>query len=309
MKRSIGVTFSAGLALAGSIFWIVVSLFAIAITVWTPSLKHAKDAWVVLTPLWIFAAVSLFGVATSVGLFRLKNWARISTLIFSIALLFVGIGGLIGALLQPPGTQRVHSQATMFFLSLSALATSSWWIYLFNKSSVKSQFVPVPVEESAPPETGRPLSVTFIALLFLFGAVQPLFYIGRGWPQTLLGLTVTGWAATAVALASAAIHLYCGIGLFRLQELVRKVAMGYLIYGVVSALLFIILPGAEGRFAESLAQLPPGIQAPKISLLRMSLFGLVILVVPNAVQIWCLATRRRAFQKSNLQTEGINFER
>jgi len=286
------------LVLISSLFWLLMGLLGTVVVLNAPSVNYLHQSpWVALIPLWIMAALSSLGVTTAVGLFRLKNWARISTLIFSLVLVSIGVGGPTGVFLVAPAAQEGTSRATALFVflgSLSAFVIGSWWLYLFNKSTVKAQFIPVSERKE-----GRPLSVTLISLLFLFGAIQfLLLHIRRSWAPTFFGFVVSGWVGIVVAFVSVAIQLYSGIGLFRLQEMARKVAMGYLIYGVVSALLFIVLPGSEGRFTASLAQLPPGIQASKISLLRMSLFGFLMMAGPNAVQVWFLVKRRWAFQRS-----------
>jgi hypothetical protein len=91
---------------------------------------------------------SLLGVTTSVGLFGMREWARKMAIFLSVAP--VTICGLL-LLLHPdaifppdvqyailaPGSMGIAVYAYMFMI---LIPVSVWWLILFTRDSVRSQF-------------------------------------------------------------------------------------------------------------------------------------------------------------------------
>ena len=86
--RSAAVTASGVIAILGSVFTIVgilfglVGIFIAATVPNAPPMVHAVRLTATLMML-AFLAVAIFGIASGVGLIRFRNWARISTLVWS----------------------------------------------------------------------------------------------------------------------------------------------------------------------------------------------------------------------------------
>jgi len=97
-------------------------------------------------------ALAGWGIASGVGLLKLREWARVSMLIFSGLLIFFTLpAGLVFAWIRfpvpsdaqdPEFTARIMS-LTHIFISLvyfSLAALGGFWLYYFLKKSVREQF-------------------------------------------------------------------------------------------------------------------------------------------------------------------------
>ena len=92
-----------------------------------------------------------WGIATSIGLFRLKEWARISMIVFSVLLiLMTAFGGLMALVMPMPPTPNqadVPNVATAVRIVMAVFAgtlmsVGIWWLVFFTRPNVKEQFVP-----------------------------------------------------------------------------------------------------------------------------------------------------------------------
>jgi hypothetical protein len=147
----------------------------------------------------VYLLPSIWGVATAIGLWRLKNWARISMIVFSVILIFMGaVSGLVMLVMPfpsaPPPAPNPSVMAGIrivmggFWLTL--LGIGIWWLVFFTRAKVAEQFARPSVAYSealslqeiplingrVPGQTAvsagkRPLSITIIAWLLLAGCV------------------------------------------------------------------------------------------------------------------------------------------
>jgi hypothetical protein len=85
-----------------------------------------------------------WGIATSIGLFRLRNWARLSILVFSVLLVLMSAPSGLMALLMPfPAPRGADPSFTtvmrvgMGAFWLGLLAIGIWWLVFFNRAKVK----------------------------------------------------------------------------------------------------------------------------------------------------------------------------
>lgn len=160
-NRSAGVTTIAILALIGSALLLAMAgLIAVAmIAAPTPPPNDAQlpptffKVIRIIAPL-IYALPAVWGIVTAVGLLQLKNWARISTIVFSVLLIVFGAFGMLTSMvffLKPPPGNGVDPK--MFFIlgavtAVIALAQAGigiWWMVFFNRASIKAQFLPQPL--------------------------------------------------------------------------------------------------------------------------------------------------------------------
>ena len=105
MKRSIGVTVLAVLSLIGSILMFAIRLMMIAVALFAPkteaNLPPAFMAAMMGAMSIFYFLLAAWGISSSIGLFRLKNWARISTIVFSVLLALIGLFSLPMAFILP----------------------------------------------------------------------------------------------------------------------------------------------------------------------------------------------------------------
>jgi len=173
MKRPAGVTVSAVILAVLSLLQIVLGLGMALLG----SLTHEKGSPAAALPGWIaiimyelcalFLLIAAWGIATAIGLHRLRRWARYSTLIIgglvAVCGLLMAAGGLI-ALFAPQltaagaATGSIHSAqflvravfGIMELLYLAVAAIGIWWLVYFNRKHVRMAFAP-PAELPAPP--------------------------------------------------------------------------------------------------------------------------------------------------------------
>ena len=162
-RRSAGVTCAATLAVLGS---------GTALLLWGNLLLNILNAepdsngkhiyelhplavlFVAIVPSFLI----LLGMATGVGLFQLKPWARRAALVWATLALCFGLSIIA---FRPFETFFIpehfvsdvesFKQLLVISLVMATLPVSVWWIFFFRMASVKRQFEP----QAAEPESGR----------------------------------------------------------------------------------------------------------------------------------------------------------
>lgn len=300
MKRSIAVTISAILALIGSILCVGSgALGALAIFLERGRLSQGPAATATaLVGMAVIILPGIWGIATGIGILLLKDWARISIIIFA-SLLALSVCGAPMMLLIPfpptPGADAgflwgFRIGMAVFYFVLGAIGI--WWLVLFTRPSVKLQFSGGrPLTD----ESGRPLSISLIAWLLLLSAVFMPFGVIAGMPTIFLGFVVAGWGARLVYASYLILFLYLGIGLLRLRPISRTLTIYYSIFAIANAAFFYLRPGHEARMAalmnasSSYFHLPQ----PPMALPMLPIFAVSAAVL--GLQIYFLVTRKRAF--------------
>jgi hypothetical protein len=321
MKRSVGVTVSGVIVLLGCGVTLVSSAFMalglaeIASRGATPQFSRSAGVFLVL----FMVAFAIWGIATGINLFHLREWARISMLVFSGVLLVISLPGIVMMLLvpfpAPPDVadpqlmQRVMAATRIGMIVVYGLlaALGGWWLYWFNSRAVKDQFrskgapeqissaVWVPTAASASPK--RPISITIIAYLSLVGAcLFPIFQVLH-LPMMFLGFVFTGWKASLIVMGFMTVQLLMAYGLLQLEPWGRSLAIYYFNFAIFNSIISVILPGAQARFDEATALLQGTMGLPaspvKFPIWSGLLFGLPII----AIQLWFVVTRKRAFER------------
>src|SRR5579859_2412818 len=102
MKRPFGVIASAIFTLLGSL--LMFALFALMGVATLVSKDMPPEAKLGLPlALALFGGLGAWGITTAIGLFRLRNWARISIIVFSVFLALTGIvTGPVVLFIPPP---------------------------------------------------------------------------------------------------------------------------------------------------------------------------------------------------------------
>jgi hypothetical protein len=158
-NRSAGITVIAILQLIGSALLLVLAaLMAFAMIVATPPANDPRlppmffTAMRVVLPLF-YALPAVWGIVTAVGLLQLKNWARISTIVFSVLLMVFGAFGILSSMiffLKPPPGNGVDPKmfsiigAVTAVFALSQIGIGIWWMVFFNRAGAKAQFLSQP---------------------------------------------------------------------------------------------------------------------------------------------------------------------
>jgi hypothetical protein len=304
MSRPVAVTASAVVAILGSIFTLLMAALSVAsLFIATAQPRPHNSAQIVIAGALLFVAFAGLGIWTSVGLFRLRSWARTSVLIFAGFLAAVSIFSLLVTMAVPmPGdmsadTVRVF-RWTMVVTFGIPLVIAVWWLMQFNTQSTKAAFASPGVE----PASLRPLSITVIAWASILGGASGLIGILARAPAFLFGLLFTGWTATAIYAALGALSLYIGKGLLDLRERARVLAIAWFAFSFVHMGLVTFVPSMRQgmldfqlTLAKDQAQQAQPIAFDPGMLINLS-FAFAAIVA--AAAIWFLVRSRPAFARA-----------
>jgi hypothetical protein len=111
-----------------------------------------------LVPLF-YILPAIWGIVTSIGLFQMKNWARISIIVFAALLTLGGFFGAIGALAfavakmpsNLPAEVMVFTRIFLVVFTALQLGIGIWWLVFFNRAKVRALFQARPDLAGAPP--------------------------------------------------------------------------------------------------------------------------------------------------------------
>jgi hypothetical protein len=300
MSRPVGVIASAVVAILGSIVALLFAGFSVASLFVAPLHPQPPNAAQAITVSAVmFTALAAIGIWTSVGLFRLRPWARTAMLIFAG---FVAASCIFALLVTmtvplPPqitgGTRQAfrHIMAVVFGIPL---VISVWWLFEFNRPSTKAAFLSPQLEGSS----ARPLSITVIAVsmaLSCFGCLVPLLMRE---PVFVVGAVVSGWMATVIYAVLAALSVYIAKGLFDLRERARLLAIAWFGFGFLNASVVGLLPSLRAHLMMQ-AALANSPQAPiPFDVGVLMDWSLAIAVAVALTAIWFLGHDRPAFVRA-----------
>lgn len=297
-KKPIGVTASAVLALLGSFLMLggcVLGAIAFSLSpTRQPIPPEARLGMFIGLGMCLF--LGIWGTTTAIGLLRMRNWGRISILIFSALLAFTGFVTAPAILLiSPPNAPEnydfVRRIMAAFYVAIGLLGVL--WLYYFNRRATREAFT----AGVAPVSGGRPLSIAIIGWWFLIVGVLSVLLAPLRMPVTLFLWVPTGWAAAAYYVIFGGIWAYCGYGLLRLNPTARLVAIVLLCFGLVNAAVFSGFPGADTRMTNLVSNYGYGVTLPPTHSHFMQfvlLAGLAVVAVP----LWFLIRTKPAFQQA-----------
>lgn len=245
----------------------------------------------------MFGVLGTWGIVTGIGLLRLRNWARISIVVFSVLLALMGLVSMPAILLvpAPPNVpQNFGAVRTAIAIVYGAFGLlGAVWLYYFNRRATREAF-----GRTAAVESGRPLSISIIGWWLLIAGLgtmlaTPLLQM----PGSIFVWVVTGWEAVAWYVAIGALNVYVGYGLLRLNPVARTIAIWALCFGAVNGAVFFAFPGREARITTLMSHSRFGSYAvPPPQFLTM-VFMLPVMVISLAVPLWFLITRKPAFER------------
>jgi hypothetical protein len=322
MNRSVGVTVTAVIVLFGSGLTLlagVMMLFASSSDLPIPENQvHFLKYFMVFLAVVLFAAAA-WGIASGTGLMRLREWSRISMLVFSALLLFVCIPGLLMFLFMPfppPGTapspeltKEMLGATRIFMVVLYGIlaALGGWWIYFFNKRSTKDQFlkVRIPGLEGMPggeviSPYARPLSITLIAWWLLISGFIGVLGLSVNPPVFFLGYFFKGTYASMLMLALALVQSLIGFGLLKLRPWGRTLAIYYFQFLIFNSLTMVLIPGTQARFEQAMSEMLSDMQGtlgtPPSPMHVPIWFGVIFAVPLLSLLLWIVVSRKDAFQ-------------
>jgi hypothetical protein len=289
MKRSAGTTVSAILAIVGSVVLLGFGGFMAVLAIVTRAnpVLLSQQQELTRTPLSIttvlliesivFLAFGVFGIIAAVGLLRMRNWARISFIVFAGILCFFCIFGILGTVLVmlvtpqivPPDPNVPAGLLTAVFavylvLELAVGGLAVCWLIYFTRRTVKEQFMS-PAEAVRP--LRGPLSVTIIAWFLLVGGGLSILYVPFPIPMALFGIVFHGWMSRIVFLAFGMVSLIAGAGMLRWRPKAHSLAVGFYILLAVNALSYFVVPGASSRIKQAMLELVPQVNgSPLVSM-------------------------------------------
>ncbi len=300
MPRPASVTVSAILVVLGSLFTLVLA----AAMFWLPTsggagIEHERAFAIGLGVVYLVAAAT--GLATSVGLFRLRRWARVLLLAFAgVLVLFCSFAVLLVALVPMPEVAAPDVPMPPNFRAIAITvfaipgAIGTWWLVLFTRPRITDAFGGEAVADPSAP----PTIVLLIGWLTVIGGVASLAIAWTESPWFFLGIFLEGWGAKASYLAFALFQLYVGRGLLRLEERSRVLAIWFFIVGSLNGVVALLSPGMRARILEFSREADPAaadtFPVDSESFLWWILALSLVVVV---AQTWLLVRARPAFHR------------
>ena len=301
MSRPVGITASAITAILGSIVALLMAVLVVASKfIEPPQAQPPNSAQFALAGAVMFAVLGGIGIWTSVGLFRLRSWARTSMLVFAGFLAVMSALSLLMAMAVPippqysAGTQHTFRTiiAAMFGIPL---AIAAWWLIQFNTQSTKAAFTSPVLGAPSP----RPMSITVIAWWSIIGVPSCLVLMLTRTPVFLFGAIFTGWTAAVIYAFFGAVLLYIGKGLLDLRERARVLAIAWFGFGFVHTCLVTLVPSLRQRMLELQRGLEKNQPNPfpfDQGMMANVILAFVAILVGTA--IWLLIRNRAAFVRA-----------
>ncbi len=139
----------------------------------------------------------------------------------------------------------------------------------------------------------RPLSIKLIAIWYLLGVFGPIFSSQHG--ACFLGFYISGWIGHFLNLLMAPLEIYLGIGLWRLNETTRRVAICFESYTVLTLLLAAIIPSSRNVFMAKVIEMG-FLKSQGMPFLLVTCVGGAF---SHAIIIYILMQSKRSFTKAS----------
>jgi hypothetical protein len=326
VKRPFGVVFSAILLILGSLFQLLMALgmafsgFILQTQIHSGGLPPSTAAPPLpgLMPGYIYAvciffvALSVWGIATAVGLIRLLRWARYSVLVIGGILALIGLLAFLFTLLlllvplpapayiDASHFHTAHVVTKIIFGVLALLhgincAVGVSWLVYFNRQKVREAFNG---ESGMALVSRRPVLISVIAVLSMFGAVTNLLMLFLPQPGAFFGWILYGWEKAAYYVVFAALAVSVGIGLWQIKKWGWWLALAKYAFGLIHCFVFLVCPSLLLRYRAVIHQMMNPAQ-PLLSeryhmLIHNAMFGFCVVFIMAILAI--LINYRKAFQ-------------
>ena len=201
LKRSFGISLAAVLCALGALIGILFTGLMVVSLLLNPRAIPAPGVSIA-TPMIVATigiAFTFWAIATAVGLWKLRTWARWSVLVYAGFLLFTNLSsGFVMAVVPlppvpnapvpnaPNGMMQTIRYGLVGFYGLLAVLSGAWLVY-FTRDSVKSQFAGA---NPVPEPSRRPISISIVGYMLLIFGVIGLWSVFTPIPAILLGFII-----------------------------------------------------------------------------------------------------------------------
>jgi len=248
-------------------------------------------------------ALAALGIATAMGLLRMRAWARTSILVFAgitgVVSLMAGVATTVVPLAPTPNAPAgVASTIRWVIVGVFAvpLLTAVWWLVLFNKQSTRDAFA-----RGAPPSKGspRPTSVSIIGWWYLVSGVLCVITAAVRLPALAGAVVITGWGATTFYVILGALNATLGWGVLKLQESARVLMIAWLALSAVYSAYAAIATGPRQRMRELRQSLQAGVSPSTFDSTPFVVVMMLVGVALVVLAIWFLVRNKRAFHSDD----------
>ncbi len=255
-KRSASVTAAAVVAILGSLILLLCCSAAFLVFLLDKLPGTAPELppsvrYMMLGTQGLMVCLSLFGVATGIGLLHLRKWARISILIWGGLSVFFGVIGVPIAYVtmfspnpSAPALPTESLQAVRWILLLIyglPLLIGVWWLILFNRKSVKAQFAGATgsADPGLPQKPTCPLPIAVLAWLYITSILNLLFlpFFPVHAPVFLFAILLPDRLGLAVLILSFLAFTVAGIGLLKLKRWSHTLTVGLQVFWLTSTVV------------------------------------------------------------------------
>jgi hypothetical protein len=259
-KRSASVTAAAVVAILASVILLLSCsvAFLAMLLVKLPSNSEVPPFLrnTMLATQGFMICLSLFGIATGIGLIYLRKWARITILIWGGFSAFFGVIGIPIAFLMPfsptpnaPNLPAESMQAVRWILLLLygiPLLIGIWWLILFNRKSVKAQFAGQGVSDDPglPRKPTCPLPITVLAWFYIASVLNLAFlpFLPFHLPLLIFGYALPGSAGRIALIVTSLAYAIAGIGLLKLKPWSYSLTIGLQLFWLASGIASALTP-------------------------------------------------------------------
>lgn len=310
--RPIGVTLSAVVCLLGSAVTVVIGVGVLVASFGLPPsvpasmvAPPADSARVMLTSAVMLTVLAALGIATGIGLLKLRPWARTSILVFGgvMAAICLSAGLMIFALslpvqqTMPDGLTMAKLRPIMLGMYTVPFLIGVWWLVQFNRPGTKAAFAGGgEVARTGDGHLMRPLSITIIGALFVTSGAFTIVPAYSRMPAMMFGLVLTGWAATMLYVVVAAVQISAGSGLLKLHETARILTIAWIVIGIANLAVMAWVPGLRANvetYERTIGRMPAG--PPPFDMVQLMRVMMPLWLLVAVVTIWFLVRRRAAF--------------
>ena len=271
---------AAVVAILGALFSLVIAAIgfmgasANSLPTSSPELPPFLRYWVLGVMVFI-ACLSLFGIATGVGLLRLRNWARVSVLVWAGAAIFFGASGILVIFVTGflPAANFPVEGIWLFRLMLAAvygapLAVGIWWLILFTRKEIRSQFARevTPVDLSVPqrqrPRCPVPIVVLAWFLISSAANVVILPFLPFRFPALLFGRVIPGTPGIVIFLLICVLFVVAGVGLLKLKRWSYPLTIGLEFFFLASGIVTAFSPNFDSLMRSALSNINDAVHLP-----------------------------------------------
>ena len=314
-KPSASVISAGVVAILGSILAILGCALGIIGTTAISTSRSGQNLPAFVKPVTIavmlfFMAVAVFGLFTGFGLFRLKNWARISALVWAGVTAFFGACTLLFTLFMPfpttPGQEPISTallKTFMFVFYGIPFGVGIWWLILFNRPGIRAQFSGevLPGQPETPKGPRCPLPVAVVAgfLVFSFVIVLAFPLFGFPLPVILFGRMIHGPMGAGVYGLTALLSLAAAVGLLKLKRWSYPLILGVQLFWLLSGAVTFLSSSLERNMQQAFSDLHL-LQSDVVTqmYLHNRSFPLVVGLVPSVLIFALLLYYRGRFREA-----------